>query len=119
MDFNSISLFCFITARKRSLGQGNVFARIRHSVHWRGGSLMMSLPVCLSGPMFLLVGSVSGPMFLPGCLSPGGVQSKGVSVQGGLSPGGLGGRGVLSRRGSVQGDLCPAGDLCPGRPPLR
>ena len=29
-----ILLFCLITARKRSLGQGNVFTPVCHSVHW-------------------------------------------------------------------------------------
>ena len=28
--------FCFITARKRSLGQGNVFTPVCHSVHMGG-----------------------------------------------------------------------------------
>ena len=30
---HSLTLFCFITARKRSLGQGNIFAPVCHSVH--------------------------------------------------------------------------------------
>ena len=56
-----------ITARKRSLGQGNVFTRVCHSVHGgEGGLCMMSLPVWLPGPMFLPGVSVSGPMFFRG-----------------------------------------------------
>ena len=43
-----------IIARKRSLGQGNVFTRVCHSVHRGEGALcMISLPVWLPGPMFL------------------------------------------------------------------
>ena len=42
-------------------------ACVSHSVH-RGGLFMMSLPVCLPGPMFLLGVYVSGPIFLLGCL---------------------------------------------------
>ena len=37
---------------------------------------MMSHPVWLPGPMFLLGVSVSGPIFLPGGLCPGGFLSK-------------------------------------------
>ena len=47
------------------------------------GLCIMSLPVWLPGPMFLLQVFVSGPMFLPG------VSVQGVSVQGGLYPCGL------------------------------
>ena len=35
---------CIFTARKRSLGQGNVFTPVCHSVY-RGGGVMMSFPV--------------------------------------------------------------------------
>ena len=45
------------------------------SVILSGGLCMMSLPVLLSGPIFLLGVSVPGPMFLPG---------GAISVQGGL-----------------------------------
>ena len=51
-------------AHSRSLGYGNVFIHICNSVH--GGFCIMSLPVWLPGPMFLLGVSVSGPMFLLG-----------------------------------------------------
>ena len=52
--------FCYITARKRSLGEGNIFTVVCHSVHGGGGGLyMMSLPVWLPGPMFIQGGVVS------------------------------------------------------------
>ena len=53
-------------------------ACVSHSVH-KGGLCMMSLPVWLSGPMFLLGVSVPGPMFLLG------ISVQGVFVwEGGL-----------------------------------
>ena len=65
------------------------FTGVCHSVH--GGDLcMMSLPVWLLGPMFLLGVSVSGSMFFPGHLCPWGLclvdlcresLSRGVSVR--------------------------------------
>ena len=63
-------------ARKRSLGQDNVFTRVYHSVH-RGGLCMMSFPVPCS---FHHVGLCRGGDLCPGCLCP-----DGVSVQGSLS----------------------------------
>ena len=67
------------TARKRSLGQGNVFTRVCHSIlHDDTSSLAAWSQVpsggSVFGPMFLLRGrgvSVSGPMFLRGGLPPG------------------------------------------------
>ena len=60
-----ISGFCMllwiITAHKRSLGEGNVFNRICHSVE--GGA----------GGLYDVTSSVSGPTFLPGVLCPGGL----------------------------------------------
>ena len=60
---------------------------------------MMSLPVWLPGPMFLLGWGVSvpGPTFLPGGLCPGGSLSRRVSVQ----------RGVSVQGGLCQGDPPP------------
>ena len=55
MTIKNSKFFIIITARKRSLGQGNVFTNVCHSVH-RG--VMMSLPVWLSGPVFLLGGGL-------------------------------------------------------------
>ena len=60
-----------VTARKRSLGQGNVFIGV-YSQTSGGGLCMMSLPVWLPGPMFLLGGSRS----LVPC--PGGLCSGGL-----------------------------------------
>ena len=89
-----------VTTWKRSLGEGNVFAHVCHSVHGAlGGLCMISLPVRLPGPMFLLGVSVSGPMFLPGVhLSRGGLcPGGGLSVRetpvqwraGGMHPTGM------------------------------
>ena len=78
------------TARKRSLGQGNVFTRMCHSVHGGRGSLY-DVTSCLaawshvlsggsvSGPMYFLGVSVSGPIFLPEGVS-GPMFLLGVSV---------------------------------------
>ena len=51
-DVHSIAIF---TARKRSLGQGNVFTPVCHSAHGGGGGglCMISLLVRLPCPMFL------------------------------------------------------------------
>ena len=67
------------------LPQSNVFTRVCHSVHRGVGPCMMSLPVWLPAPLFLLGGGifVPGPMFLPGRS-----LSRGVSVQRVLDPGG-------------------------------
>ena len=49
---------------------------------------MMSFPVWLPGPMFILRVSVPGPMFFPGGLCPVGSLSREVSVQRGRLSGG-------------------------------
>ena len=54
----------FITARKRSLGQGNIFTNFCHSVHRQGVCIQESLPLGRSA-------------------------SRGVCIQGGLHPGRL------------------------------
>ena len=79
-----------ITARKRSLGQGNVFTLVCHSVH-NGGSLS----------------------YHASQVTWQGVFVQGLSVQGSLSRGSLS-RGSLSRRVSVQGGICPGGSLSKG-----
>ena len=69
----------FITARKRSLGQGNVFILVCQSFCSQGTGSLYDVISCLAawshvpsggisvyGPMFLLGVSISGPMFLPG-----------------------------------------------------
>ena len=62
-----------VTAHKRSLGQGNVFTRVCHSVQGGRRSLY-------DGTSYLA--DWSGPMFLPG-----GLSVQGVSVQGDLYQG--------------------------------
>ena len=75
-----------ITARKRSLGQGNVFTPVCHSVHggWGGG---VSVPGRITGRMIggglCPRGTMSGGR---GDLCPRGSVARGVSVQGGLCP---------------------------------
>ena len=75
-----------ITARKRSLGQGNIFTPVRHSVH-RGGVRGCSEGVCVVAPrghVWLLLGGVRG-------CSRGGVLgcSRGVACV--VAPGGVDG----------------------------
>ena len=101
-----------ITARKRSLGQGNIFTPVCHSVH-RGG-----IPACIAGsiPTCLAAG---GRCAIPACIGewgvlllgvpgPGGAWSRGMpglgggSAPGGSAPGGPASRGV------------PGGDPPPG-----
>ena len=88
--------YCVIfTARKRSLGQGNVFTCVCHSVYWWGGISVWChfLSDCLVPCSFGRV-SVSGPMSLLGSLCPGeGAVCLGVSLcRGSLSRGSLSGR---------------------------
>ena len=66
----------FVTARKLSLGQGNVFTPVCHSVH--GG---VSIPACTTGRM--KGGSLSRGVFVKGDLCPGevSVQGRGVFVR--------------------------------------
>ena len=61
---------CIITARKRSLGQGNIFTPVCHSVHGGGGGVACSQGVCSGGGG---AGACSG-----GVPTPGGVCSWGV-----------------------------------------
>ena len=67
--------------RKRSLGQGNIFTPVCHSVHRAG-----AIPACIAGgiPACLAVGGA-----IPACLAPGRVPGPGgCLVQGGLLQGG-------------------------------
>ena len=96
---NVILIAELITARKRSLGQGNVFTPVCDSVH-RG----VSVPACTTGHMT----GGQGGLCSGGSLSRGPL-SRGVSVQGGLCPGGDSVQGV-----SVQGGLYPGGSLSRG-----
>ena len=85
------------TARKRSSGQGNVFAPVCHSVH-RVSLCMMSLPVSLPGPKFLQGGLCAWSHVLsPDLCAWSYIPSPMVSIRrGGLYEGGLceGCRGV-------------------------
>ena len=77
-----------ITARKRSLGQGNVFTPAYHSVH-RGG-------LCLGRSLSRSVSLSKGP------LSRAVPVQDGLCPAGGLCAGGSLSRGSLSREVSVQ-----------------
>ena len=101
-----------ITARKRSLGQGNIFTPVCHSVH-RGGCLVPG--GCLL-PGVSALGGGSAPR--------GGAWSEGDVCSGGLpGPGGVPGpRGVSALGGTQsQGVPGPGGDAQswgrPGRDP--
>ena len=45
----NVCVFLFVTARKRSLGQGNIFTPVCHSVH-RGGVCVVALGGCMVAP---------------------------------------------------------------------
>ena len=102
----------FITTRKRSLGQGNIFTPVCHSVH-RGvpgpkGGCPAPGGVCLvpGGPGW-------GCLVWGGCLV-GGVPSPGGLVGGCLVPGGLV-RGAPGPGGRVPGGHNPPDGYCCGR----
>ena len=65
-----------ITARKRSLGQGNVFTPVCHSVHREE---RVSAPACTTGHM------TGGVGLCPGGLCPGGSLFDGALCPGGVS----------------------------------
>ena len=78
-----------ITARKRSLGQGNIFAPVCHSVHWGGlvlggGCLVLGGGCLVLGGGCLVLGGVPGP---GGCLveTPPGT----ATAEGGTHPTGM------------------------------
>ena len=74
---------CFITARKRSLGQGNVLhLSVCHSVRGVGGGVVLSRGVpSLAGGVILSVGGMKGGSMKGGAL-------KGGSMTGGAMKGG-------------------------------
>ena len=85
-------LLVLITTRKRSLGQGNVFTPMCHSVHRvrspSGGS--ESRRSASGGVVLYPGGSTSRGSESGGvCIRGGGSVSRGVYIQGGLHPGGL------------------------------
>ena len=112
-----ISKFVFITARKQSLGQGNIFTGMCKSFCSQGGGglCMMSLPIWLPGPMLILGESLSlvlcSPcsfqgVLCPWCLCPGGIFPE-VSVQG-VSPDTHAETPLWRRAGGIH----PTGMLC-------
>ena len=87
-----------ITARKLSLGQGNIFTSVGLST-WGSRSLSWGFSVRWGG---FYPGGI-----LPGVSVPGGSLSRGVSFQGVYVQEGL----CRGGKGSVQGDLCLRGSL--------
>ena len=85
-----------ITARKRSLGQGNIFTPVCHSVH-RGG-----IPACIAGsiPTCLAAG---GRCAIPACIGEWGVLLLGVPGPGDARSGGVCSRGVCTWGACFQG----------------
>ena len=77
MTSKSIEIFCFVTARKRSLGQGNAFTRICQSVRGGGKESLYDVTSCPTAWSHVPPGEgayVSGPC-----------SFQGVSAQGVLS----------------------------------
>ena len=114
-DFAYYGLFCFFTARKRSLGQGNNF-RSMCQEFCRGGG---AVPACIAGdiPACLAADLGGGRVGIPACLA--GFQahaqggSWGRSGQGGLQAhtwGGLLPRGACSRGWGCLLQRCVCGD---------
>ena len=94
---------CIFTARKRSLGQGNIFTPVCHSVHgggvcsWRG-ACSWGVPApggCLVWGCLLLVGGGACPR---GSASGGACSGVGCLLPRGLLPGGVCSRGVPAPR---------------------
>ena len=73
-------LFYVITARKRSLGQGNIFTPVCHSVHGGGGGGVRGWKACVAG------GGMCGQGGRHAWL--GGVCGRGHAWPGGAWPGG-------------------------------
>ena len=95
-EFCSPLCICIFTARKLSLGQGNVFRSVCQSFCPQGGwgvLCMMSLTVWLPGPMFLLGGLYPWSHVPGGGLCPGGVsvqiQPPWIRKAGGTHPTGM------------------------------
>ena len=101
--FLRIFHFAIFTARKRSLGQGNVFRSVCQLFFRQGSLCMMLLPGWLPGPMFPL-GDLCTWSYVPsrGSLSRGLCPGSEVSVRGSLSRGLCPGSEVSVRGVSVQ-----------------
>ena len=95
-----------ITARKLSLGQGNIFTLVCHSVHRWGG-----IPACIAGgiPACLAVGGVLSQHILQ-VVSLHALQQGGVLSQHALQQGGL----LQGDAWSGGGEVCPRGVPGPG-----
>ena len=76
-----VNIISIVTARKRSLGQGNIFTPVCHSVNRGGG-----IPACIAGgiPTCLAAGGCA----IRACLAAGGVPDPGDLLLGGSAPGG-------------------------------
>ena len=99
---NPFSRNLIVTACKQSLGQGNIFTPVSHSVGKGGGGF----PACITGHITRVV-----------CLwgRGGGSASTGVCIQGESASGGAPFRGVCLHGVGIQGGLPPGvGGL--GRP---
>ena len=87
---NPFSSDPIVTACKQSLGKGNVFTPVYHSVQGRG----VDFPACITGHMTRVVCLGAGGLCLHRGLHLGapfrGVCLPGVGIQGSLPPGGLG-----------------------------
>ena len=93
-----------ITARKRSMGQGNIFTPVCHSVH-RGGAWSWGV----SGPGGCLVLGVPGPRGTWSwgvCLVPGEVWSGGAWSQAGYGHGRVPGAGGVPGLGGAWSRGC-------------
>ena len=100
------------TVRKRSLWQGNIFIGMCQSFYLWGGSLcMMSLPVWLPGPIFLLGRRVLCARSL--------VPSGGLCFWSHVPSKGFPSRGSLSRGSVPDRDPPWTEGVCPGRVSVR
>ena len=105
--FLLVLLMAIITAHKRSLGQGNIFTSICHSVHrghaWQG---VHGRWACMVGGMHM--GGVHGR----GMHDSGNVHGRGVCMVGGggMCGGGMHGRGMCGRGHAWEG-ACMAGGM--------
>ena len=100
----------FITVRKRSLGQGNIFTPVCHSVH-RG----VCLSACWDAPGTMHPqdhapprgGMNGGGMYGRGCAWQEGVHRRGAC----MAVGGMCGSGGVHGRGNVWQGVCMAGGM--------
>ena len=115
-----------ITARKQSLGQGNIFAPVCHSVYRGGGippCIADGIPVCLAAGLGGGGGwYLSMPCRFPGPYPGRGGEFRGIFLGGGVSrptPKGevegdlaRGGLQARTQGGLLLGGACSGGDAC-------